>query len=113
MSECIHGYDAEHRCPWCKHTAPRGHTQGVGAGDWKQQATHALYELAHSGRPFTSEDLTDMVGLPNDSSANRNNSVGAFINANAKRYGLRRTDLAKARNPQAHGRLLAVWIGRA
>ena len=81
-------------------------------GDWTQAAKHALHELAASGKPFTSEDLTDIVGLPHASGPNRNNSVGTFVKAHARRFGLRRIDMAKARNPQAHGRLLAVWVGR-
>ena len=111
MSECPHGYETEARCPFCRRANPQRVTV-IGTSDWNSAAKHALWELAGSGRPFTSEDLTDIVGLPNDSRPNGNNGVGAFINAHAKRYGLRRTDMAKARNPQAHGRLLAVWVGR-
>lgn len=82
--------------------------------DWESRAKHAIWDLAASGKPFTSEDVTDMAGLPDPSSRpnGANNSVGALINRVAKTYGLRRVDMAKARNPQAHGRLLTVWIGR-
>lgn len=49
-------------------------------GDWKQTAREALRDLADSGRGFTSEDLTDRVGLPSgDVGANRNNAVGALM----------------------------------
>lgn len=117
MSECLHGYPELKRCPWCKHMPEAAGTHTVTVlerqGDWNQAALHALWELAHSGKPFTSEDLTDMVGLPNPSAANRNNKVGSFIQRNAYRMRLRRTDQVKARNPQAHGRWITVWVGPA
>lgn len=113
MTECVHGYPAAHRCPWCKHLPSDAATTTVleRRGDWNQAAMHALWELAHSGKPFTSEDLTDMIGLPNASAANKNNKVGAFIQRNAYKMRLRRVDQVKARNPQAHGRWLTVWVG--
>lgn len=116
LLECEHGYPELKRCPWCKHMmhtdiAPTSPHRP--AGDWNTAATHALWELAHSGRGFTSEDLTDMVGFPGTNTANGNNKVGSFIQRNARRMGLRRTDQVKARNPQAHGRWITVWIGRA
>ena len=82
--------------------------------DWQTAAKNAIWELAGSGKPFTSEDVTDLVGLPDATHKpnGANNSVGALLNRVAKTYGLRRVDMAKARNPQAHGRLLTVWQGR-
>ena len=113
MTECPHGYPEadSHRCAMCRRQSSSTINR-VMVTDWHTAAHHALVELAGSGRPFTSEDLTDLVGLPGAVRANGNNAVGAFIQANAQRLGLRRVDLARARNKQAHGRLLAVWVGR-
>lgn len=82
--------------------------------DWNTRAKNAIWELASSGQPFTSEDVTDLIGLPDPTSRpnSANNAVGTMLNQVAKRYGLRRVDMVKARNPQAHGRLLTVWQGR-
>lgn len=115
MTECDHGYPATelHRCAFCKHTTqPISKSMQTIAGDWATAAKHAIWELASSGRPFTSEDVTNLVGLPNDSRANRNNAVGAIIQGVARQYGLKRVDMTKARNPQSHGRLLTVWQGK-
>ena len=110
----LHGYDSPKRCPWCKHDVPTDPiVPATGPDDWEQSAKHALYELAHSGRPFTSEDLTAMVGFPGTSTANGNNKVGLFIQRQARTFRLRRVDMVAARNPQSHGRLLTAWMGRS
>lgn len=82
--------------------------------DWSTRAKNAIWELAGSGRSFTSEDVTDLAGLPDPTNRpnGANNSVGTLLQSVAKRYGLRRVDMVKARNPQAHGRLLTVWQGK-
>lgn len=115
MSECPHGVPIEtaHRCAFCRRAGQVATMERNLGTDWHTNATNALVELAGSGRPFTSEDLTDIVGLPGAIRANGNNAVGAFIQTAAKRLGLRRIGLERARNPQAHGRSLAVWVGRA
>lgn len=112
MTECIHGYPSLHLCPWCKHTpmAKRPTTTTVVA-DWEVEARRVLFELARSGEPFTSEDITDKIGFPGVQRANGNNKVGLFIQKHAARYGIRRWDQRPARNPQSHGRLLTVWKG--
>lgn len=82
--------------------------------DWHTRAKNAIWELAGQGRPFTSEDITDLVGLPDPTNRpnGANNSVGLLLNQVAKRYGLRRVNMTKARNPQSNGRLLTVWQGK-
>lgn len=114
-ADCIHGYPAPQRCPWCKHHTSTTATVATVETplDWNTAAMHTLWELAHSGQPFTSEDITDRVGFPGVTRANGNNGVGLFIQRNAKRLRLRRYDQRPARNPQSHGRLVTVWIGRA
>lgn len=83
--------------------------------DWQTRAKHAIWQLASSGQPFTSEDVTDIAGFP-DPLGHRangpNNNIGMLINRYAKPYGLRRIDMKPAKNPQAHGRLITVWKGR-
>ena len=107
-------------CALCRRSANvQGKAQQPAAraisGDWQQAARHALWELANSGKPFTSEDVTDLVGLPDPSSTanGANNQIGLLIQRHARQYGIRRWDLKPAKNPQAHGRQLTVWIGKA
>lgn len=112
MDECPHGYPATdaHRCAICRRNGlAQLPTTTTAVMDWDTAARHAIIELAGSGRMFTSEDVTDICGLPNASTANANNRVGALVQAQARRLGLRRVGWEKARNPQANGRLLAVW----
>ena len=115
MSECPHGYPAAdvHRCAICRRNSATPTFARAVYGTWADSAKHALTELVGAGRPFTSEDLTDLAGLPGESRANGNNAVGAFIQSHASLFGLRRVGMERARNPQAHGRLLQVWVGRA
>ena len=83
--------------------------------EWERAAKHAIWQAARTGQPFTSEDITAMVGFP-DHLGHRangpNNRIGLLLNKVAKSYGLRRIDMKAAKNPQAHGRLLTVWQGR-
>lgn len=80
--------------------------------EWAYQAKAALRALARTGRPFTSEDLTDIVGLPTGTTAtNRNNAVGAIINAYAKTKMINRVGDRPARNRSSHGHRIAVWQG--
>ena len=111
MSECAHGYPELRRCPWCKHTVSSP-VAVLDHGNWHAQAVNALAELAASGLPFTSEDLTARVGFPAEHAANRNNRVGLLIQTHARRLGLRRIAMVKARNPQSNGRLIQQWVGR-
>lgn len=121
VTECEHGETRGVRyCALCRraggrgeaHTSPPVHAQHD--LDWSTRAKNAIWDLASSGRTFTSEDVTDLVGLPDPTNRpnGANNSVGMLLQSVAKRYGLRRVDMTKARNPQAHGRLLTVWQGR-
>lgn len=79
--------------------------------EWKARAVQVIRQLADSGKTFTSETVTDIVGLPaGHQSDNGNNSVGNLI-AHARRKGViawaGRTDKSK------HGSDIKVWVGSA
>ena len=122
MIECEHGEPRGSRyCALCRRFGVQGEVHDGPPTphlahdlDWEARAKHVIWELASSGHTFTSEDVTDRAGLPDPTGRpnGANNSVGALLNRVAKTYGLRRVDYTKARNPQAHGRLLTVWQGR-
>lgn len=77
------------------------------AGDWPQRFDAALQQLAASGQMFTSENATDLAGVPVSSGA-----VGAKINAAAKRGEIvwtgRTTTSMRAKS---HGAMLKIWQG--
>lgn len=122
MTECEHGEVRGVRyCALCRAAgvSGEGHTDRptpyLGSVlDWERAAKHLIWQLARSGQPFTSEDITAEIGFPDQFNQpnGRNNRIGTLLNSVAKSYGLRRVDMRAAKNPQAHGRLLTVWIGR-
>ena len=83
------------------------------AAEWRELARDALEYLADVGRPFTSEDLVALVGLPHPhaTEANRNNAVGGLIAGAARRGRIRRVGHVNARRTPSHAASLAVWEG--
>lgn len=83
--------------------------------EWKSAATDTIRVLASSGEPFTSEDVTQRIGLPSGGKAmNLNNQVGALMTAAAKRGDITKTDITvPSQNPTSHGAQIAVWQGTA
>ena len=122
MNECQHGEPRGSRyCALCRAAgvSGEGHTDSPAPYlgnvlDWERAAKHTIWELARSGRPFTSEDITAEIGFPDQFNQpnGKNNRIGTLLNQVAKSYGMRRVDMQPARNPQSHGRLLTVWQGR-
>lgn len=92
----------------------RGMQQAVDAlrKDYKARAFSAIEELANRGVKFTSDDVIDMVGLPNQSGPNKNNGVGGLISGAAKRGIIVFTgEHTKSRRRLSHARDIRVWIG--
>lgn len=78
---------------------------------WPTLARAAVRQLVERGGPFTSEDVTALVGLPRDVGTNRNNAVGAVMSGCAKRGLIRRIGYQPALRPESHARIVAVWTG--
>ena len=80
---------------------------------WKDRFDLTIRRLADSGYPFTSEDVTAAAGLPRGFiQGNRNNAVGAMMNAAARRGTIRKTGKrVPSRRPTSHGAELAQWVG--
>jgi hypothetical protein len=118
FDECPHGYDLEqlHRCAFCKREIPTEARQirTLGAADWEREAKRLIWTLARNGDRFTTEDITDKIGFPDQTHRpnGRNNRVGALISSVARDYRLAQVDERKARNPQSNGRTIKVWQGR-
>lgn len=83
------------------------------ATEWKADFRRTVKRLAATRKPFTSEDVTAEVGLPRGSVAsNRNNAVGAMMNALAKSQVIVKTGRhVKSRSPRSNGAELIEWVG--
>lgn len=109
---CDHGYDAPHRCPWCKHSTPPAHSTTTTGDDYARQFMHLTYQFAHEGKRFTVEDITAEIGVPNESHMNSNNSVGRLMSNAKARFKLDVVDYVQAKNPRSRGRAIPVYQRR-
>lgn len=74
--------------------------------DWSALAD-AWFDLLPEGTEYTSEDLVNAIGLPDNSALNSNNAVGAKIRSLASRadeVGFRKTV-----RTTSHSRRIVVW----
>lgn len=79
---------------------------------WRQAFVETVEMLAREGAPFTSEDVTAIVGLPRDTQQNRNSAVGAMMNGLARRGVIRKTgQRVKSTRPQSHSAEILEWVG--
>lgn len=111
--ECEHGEPrGPQACALCRYKANALKVQGIETArepheDWIKLAVAKIIELARTGRPFTSEDVTDAIGLPGGS----NKAVGAAFNQVAKTKQIIKVGDRPAARPTSHRRSLAVWQG--
>ena len=96
----------------------RGKEEGMAlaldaAAEWREAAYTAILGLARTRRTFTSEDVVAQVGLPRgEIGTNRNNAVGAVMNAAAKRGWIIKTGRhVQVKRKQLHAREVIEWIG--
>jgi DNA-directed RNA polymerase subunit RPC12/RpoP len=76
---------------------------------WAARFESALRTLASQHEPFTSEDVTDICGLPALASGS---AVGARVSAAARRGIIVWTgEVRTATTPNTHGALLKIWRG--
>ena len=79
------------------------------AADWKEKA-ELWFKLLSPGANFTSEDLTDAVGMPaGEVGMNRNNAVGSFILVLRNRGAINKVTVQSSRKRSSHGATLVVW----
>lgn len=81
---------------------------------WKVKAWPAMRDLADAKRGFYSDDLVDLVGLPDpEHPANADNgAVGALFRTAGKQGLIRKTGRVRtSRQPRRRGGLNQEWIG--
>jgi hypothetical protein len=78
--------------------------------DWQDNVKLWAWRL-NAGDLFTSEDVTEEFGLPTgEVKTNKNNAVGAIMNAIAKKGIIRNTgNYVKSSRPSSHSAVIAVW----
>lgn len=94
-----------------KRLALRTALDGV-SDDYQRAFLVAVGRRADRGVPFTSEDVTFDVGLPNAPEQNRNNAIGALMAKAAAAGLIRKTGrMVTAKAVRANNRELREWIG--
>lgn len=115
MSEALFD-EVPHRCTgeYCRACSvlrgERGMQQAlVSKHDWQQRA-QLWFDLLERGALFTSEDLTEAVGLPTGSTGlNKNNAVGAFLRNLSKMGAIVKKGSKGSRKKRSHGASIALW----
>lgn len=81
-----------------------------GLSEWQDKVKLWTWQRS-AGTRFTSEDIIEEFGLPTgEVRTNKNNAVGAIMNAIAKKGVIRNTgDYVKSSRPSSHGAVIAVW----
>lgn len=81
------------------------------AAQWWAAAWQALLQLAASGEPFTSEHITEQVGLPRRSATGANSAMGALIGTASRAGIIRLVGSTTAARPISHGAQIGLWEG--
>jgi hypothetical protein len=77
--------------------------------EWGQLFDDTLALLAASGAPFTSEDVTALVGLPPPGT--HRSAVGARMNAAARAGRITRVGYVQAKRANQHATVISEWKG--
>lgn len=80
--------------------------------EWAEVAYKALRELALSGRPFTADDLVELVGLPTGKVTDKkNNAVGALFTKVARTGLITRIGYTQSARKSGHATTIGIWRG--
>jgi hypothetical protein len=84
------------------------------AATWMDHAYWSLLILAATGRPFTSEDVTELAGLPTGTTQQHaNNAVGALFNMAAREGVIEKTGRhVQSRVRTSHATEINEWRGK-
>lgn len=74
---------------------------------WRVGAEAALKRLIYSGRPFTADDLHELVPEP----PGHHNAVGGLFIGAARRGEIEAVGYRQSDRPEAHRRPVRVWRG--
>jgi len=77
---------------------------------YKFKFERVLRELAELQNPFSSEDITAIIGLPSKGQ-NKNNSIGGLMSAAAHAGLIQKFGWTISKNANSHAREIRLWIG--
>lgn len=94
---------------------PRDDRGELVSGEWNDQARLVLKRLAVGGGVFSADDLTAIVGPPDEDRApnNRNNAIGAIFSEAARAGLIEVVGHTKSTTKTRKGGLIRVWRGIA
>ena len=75
---------------------------------WKAIADEWLY-FKPAGFTFCADDLIAAIGLPDEKGTNKNNVVGAWINAKATTKKIEKFGITESERKSNHAALLRTW----
>jgi hypothetical protein len=80
---------------------------------WQQEAASALLSLASTGEPFSSDDLLDAVGFPDDDHTPNagNNAIGSVFRKASADGVIVPVGVTRSKVPTRKGGLVRTWQG--
>lgn len=79
--------------------------------EWARKAEDWFATLI-SGDTFTSEDMIDAVGFPDQRSINSNNAIGAKVRTWSHQGLITKVGYAKTTRSKSHSRIIVIWEKR-
>ena len=79
--------------------------------EWDKYAKRVFDQLVKAGKPFTSDDLIDYVGHPDDTHQPNsvNNSIGRLFRIAHTRKQIEVVDYTNSKQPTRNGGIIRVW----
>jgi hypothetical protein len=73
----------------------------------------AMEQLRRSERPFTADDLEDLIGHPDrwHTANSTNNSLGSIFGRYSKTGKIKAVGVTKSRQPSRRGGMIREWVG--
>jgi hypothetical protein len=95
-----------------KNQKKRGQDRAISAVSdlYKYKFDRVLREFAAKGLPFSSEDITAIIGLPSQGQ-NKNNSIGGLMSGAAHMGLIRKFGWTTSKSVNSHAREIRLWIG--
>lgn len=79
--------------------------------EWTRKAEDWFSTLI-PGDTFTSEDMIDAVGFPDQRSINSNNAIGAKVRTWSHQGLITKVGYAKTTRSKSHSRMIVIWEKR-
>lgn len=111
-NQCAHGAESPRYCALCRRAGIEGKHQGTQKAEHAQPDYHAravaqIKTFARTGEPFTADDITDVIGLPEGSGK----VIGAAFLSVSRTGFIWKVGERPTSRPTSHRRMLPVWRG--